>query len=183
MTPSPRMTWTHASSSCATIAASAARIWASTTEPIRSTLSLISVISLSKEVRCGWVGGSKRGERKSASRASSSMTPANASATRGLAGVRSSSMSGVLGSAEPAGDVVLGHPALGVGEDLERRTLFHDVPRPVLGHVHEHGTVGCASGLLHVVGHDDDRVVLAQLRHELFDLERGAWVQRRTGFV
>src|SRR4051794_31048234 len=68
-------------------------------------------------------------------------------------------------SAEPAGDVGLGALVVGVGEDL-----LGDVELDEVAEIHEGGEVGDARRLLHVVGHDDDRVVLLQLVDQLLDL-------------
>ena len=40
-----------------------------------------------------------------------------------------------------------------------------------------------ASGLLHVVGHDDDRVFALDLLHQVLDLRGGDRVQRRARLV
>src|SRR3954454_19337201 len=67
-------------------------------------------------------------------------------------------------SAEPATDVILGLLLAGVGEDLLRRVDLDQaagLARPL--DVEERGHVARARGLLHVVGHDDDRVLLLEL--------------------
>src|SRR5262245_8733117 len=52
-----------------------------------------------------------------------------------------------------------------------------------LAEVHEGREIGYACGLLHVVGHDGDRVVVLEFVDQLFDLCRGDRVQRRAGLV
>src|SRR5689334_23813716 len=47
----------------------------------------------------------------------------------------------------------------------------------------ERGAVGDAGGLLHVVGHDHDRITAFQLEHQLFHAGRGRGVQRGGGLV
>src|SRR5215475_9637750 len=52
-----------------------------------------------------------------------------------------------------------------------------------LAEVHEGREIRHASGLLHVVGHDGDRVVVLEFVDQLFDLCRGDRIERRAGFV
>src|SRR5829696_1689428 len=167
MSRSPMMTCSAASASWAISAAIAARIWDSTSAPIRSTLSLTSATSRSYVLRVGWVTGG---------------IPAGWSRSGG-SGFGVSNMGRCLRSSEPARDVVLGHLVLRVREDLERRRLLHHVPGPVVGHVHEYRLVRRPRRLLHVVGHDHDGVVLLQVEHELLDLERRAGVEGGAGLV
>ncbi len=56
-----------------------------------------------------------------------------------------------------------------------------DLDQPA--HVEESGDVGTPARLLHVVGDDDDGVVLLQLVDELLDLDRGDGIERGTGLV
>jgi hypothetical protein len=71
-------------------------------------------------------------------------------------------------------------------EDLVGRTGFHEIAGPVaLGDVHaeEGGDVGDPLRLVHVVGHDCDRVVLLQLQHELLDPSSRDGVEGGAGLV
>src|SRR5215467_2532814 len=52
-----------------------------------------------------------------------------------------------------------------------------------LAEVHEGREIGYACGLLHVVGHDGDCVVVLEFVDQLFDLCRGDRVERRAGLV
>src|SRR5437016_2259686 len=78
-------------------------------------------------------------------------------------------------SAEAPGDVVLRAAIARSREHLARQIELDQ-----LAEIHEAGEVGHPRGLLHVVGHDDDRVVLLELIDQLLDLggrdriERGA---------
>src|ERR1044071_7769579 len=80
-------------------------------------------------------------------------------------------------SAEAPGDVILGARVARAGEDAARGPVFHE-----LAEIHEGGAIRRARGLLHVVGHDRDRVLLLQLVDELLDargrdrIERRAWL-------
>src|SRR5687767_805145 len=65
--------------------------------------------------------------------------------------------SGML--AEPPGDVGLGARLAGVLEDLPRLPELDELPEVEVGRV-----VADAGGLLHVVRHDDHRVVLPKLQ-------------------
>src|SRR5918994_6597292 len=107
----------------------------------------------------------------------SSKLPPNASATWGTVGRLLSMAVSSPGSAEPARDVILGELVLRAGEQAASRPLLDHIARPVLGHVEEHGPVRGAGGLLHVVGHDHDGVLLLELEHELLDLERRARIE------
>jgi len=80
--------------------------------------------------------------------------------------------------AEPAVDVVGGLLLARGGEDLLGRAVLDEVALE-----HEGGGVGNAGGLLHVVGDDNDRVVLAELGDEVLDRGGGLGVQRRAGLV
>src|SRR5690606_23008349 len=76
-------------------------------------------------------------------------------------------------SAEATGDVVLRGLLAGVGEHGGRRVDL-DEPTGLAGRgdVEEARAVRDARGLLHVVGHDDDRVALLERRDEVLDRER-----------
>src|SRR5664280_255081 len=52
-----------------------------------------------------------------------------------------------------------------------------------LAEIHERGEVGHARGLLHVVGHDGDRVVVLELVDQFLDLGGGDRVERRARLV
>src|SRR5918994_5545355 len=78
-----------------------------------------------------------------------------------------------VASAEAAGDVVLGQLVRRAGEELLGRRDLDEVAGAVLAHGEERGVVARACRLLHVVGDDDDRVVLLELVHELLDPQRG----------
>src|SRR5215207_3152074 len=98
-----------------------------------------------------------------------------------------------VASAMPAladlpGDVVLGALVLGVREALVRPVVLHDGARAVLAVVveldgEERRHVRNARGLLHVVGDDDDRVVLLELEHQILDPPSGDRVEGRAGLV
>ena len=73
-------------------------------------------------------------------------------------------------SAEAAGDVGLSCWVVGVGEDLRRGPVLDQAARLAdAGEVEEGGRLRDTSGLLHVVGHDDDRVALFELVDEVLD--------------
>src|ERR1700719_1720138 len=76
--------------------------------------------------------------------------------------------------AEPAGDVGLCPLVLRLVEQVGRRSELDELAVTTLGvHEHEGGEVRDARCLLHVVGHDDDGVVLRELGHQVLDLQRG----------
>src|SRR6266513_3408386 len=79
---------------------------------------------------------------------------------------------------EPAGDVVLGPLVARVREERARHTELDQ-----LAQEHEARGVGHAGRLLHVVGHDDDRVAVLQLEHQLLDLRRGDGIEGRARLV
>lgn len=86
--------------------------------------------------------------------------------------------------AEAAGDVVLRGLLAGVGEDLLGVVDFDQPPRlSCRFQVEERGVVADPGGLLHVVGDDDDRVVLLQLTDQLLDGHRRDRVQRGARLV
>src|SRR5574341_1905486 len=65
--------------------------------------------------------------------------------------------------AKPSGDVVLSAPVPWVRENLVRDAVLYQPPGALFVHEHERRVVGNPRRLLHVVGDDDDRVVLHQL--------------------
>src|SRR4249919_1923300 len=67
-------------------------------------------------------------------------------------------------SAESARHVIFGQLLAGGGEQRRRRTRLNEAAQP-----EERRDVRHASGLLHVVGHDDDRVVALKFVDQLFD--------------
>src|ERR1700761_8231218 len=78
-------------------------------------------------------------------------------------------------SAEAAGDVILGPPIARRGEDLAGVVELDQ-----LAEIHEGGLVGDARRLLHVMGHDRDRVVLGELLDQLLDLGGRDRIERRA---
>src|SRR5437867_4008044 len=66
------------------------------------------------------------------------------------------------GLSEAPGDVVLGPPVRGGGEDLLRVVHLHQRPAQ-----QERGPIRHPRRLLHVVGHDDHRILLPQLLDQL----------------
>src|SRR5215210_393444 len=70
-----------------------------------------------------------------------------------------------------------------VGEDVRGSPVLDEVAGPIVAHREERRPVADPRGLLHVVRHDDDRVALLQLCHEVLDLERRAWVERGRRLV
>src|SRR3954469_14503974 len=87
-------------------------------------------------------------------------------------------------SAETAADVVLGLLLRRVGEDLLRRVDLHEttgLARPL--DVEERRQVAGARGLLHIVRHDHDRVLLLELENQVLDGQSGDRVQCRGGLV
>src|SRR3954452_17646603 len=81
-------------------------------------------------------------------------------------------------SAEPAGDVVLGHLLARLGEHLVGPAELDQVAE-----MKEGGLLRDPRRLLHVVGHDHDREARAQLVDELLDMGGGDRVERRAGLV
>src|SRR5690242_18860609 len=67
---------------------------------------------------------------------------------------------------ELSGHVALRALVARVGEDLVGRHDLHE-----LAVEHERGGIRHSRGLLHVVGHDDDRHPRLELLHELLDLQ------------
>src|SRR3954462_11292578 len=85
---------------------------------------------------------------------------------------------------ETTADVVLGLLVVGIREDL-LGLAYLDQATGLAGalDVEERGEVAGAAGLLHVVGDDDDRVVLLELEDELIDRQRRDRVERGRGLV
>src|ERR1700694_574596 len=75
--------------------------------------------------------------------------------------------------AEPTGDVLFGQLLLRRHEDIVGLVVF-DQP----SEHEEGGSIGYASGLLHVVRDDHDRVILFEIVNQLFDLRRGNRIER-----
>jgi hypothetical protein len=94
--------------------------------------------------------------------------------------MRGTAATGRTGSAEAAGDVVLGL-LLRSGSGAEDLSVSAELDQ--LAHEHERGVVGDAGGLLHVVGDDDDRVVAFSARRSAPRSSRGDRVQGRAGLV
>src|SRR6185295_3858983 len=82
------------------------------------------------------------------------------------------------GSAEAAGQVVLGELLLGLQHHL-RRLAFLDQ----LAHPHEDRAVGDARRLLQVVGDDDDRQLVLEPCHQLLDALGRDRIERRARLV
>ena len=78
----------------------------------------------------------------------------------------------------PAGDIVVSSVILGFGEDLPGGAEFDQVPQK-----HKTGFFGDSSGLLHIMGDDDDGKVFLKLQHQAFDLFRSHGIQGRAGFI
>ena len=78
-------------------------------------------------------------------------------------------------------NVVLGQLVLRVREDVDGAVLLDHVAGAIFAHREEGRLVADPRRLLHVVGHDHDRVVLAQLGHQLLDPERRDRVERGAG--
>src|SRR5262245_10413006 len=92
------------------------------------------------------------------------------------------------GSAEAAGDVVLGARVGGIAEDLVGGGVLHEHARAVVAFgAHLGGEEGRAiadpRGLLHVVGDDHDRVLRLELLHQVLDAAGGDGIERRAGLV
>src|SRR6478735_7963675 len=81
-------------------------------------------------------------------------------------------------SAETARDVVFGALLFGAREDHVRAIVLDELTQ-----IEECRKIGDASGLLHVVRHDHDRVGLSEFVNQLFDARRSDWVERRARLV
>src|SRR5215475_763297 len=87
-------------------------------------------------------------------------------------------LAGLAGSAKAAGDVILRASVA-----RRREHLAGGIELNELAEIHEGREVGHAGGLLHVVGHDHDRVVDLELVDELLDLCGRDRVERRARLV
>src|SRR3954452_499275 len=84
----------------------------------------------------------------------------------------------LLRSAVAAGDIVLRARFTRVGKDSRRLAVFNE-----FAEMEESSALGDARGLLHIVGHNGDRITPAQLVDQLLDFRGGDRVERRAGFV
>src|SRR5215470_17213363 len=75
-------------------------------------------------------------------------------------------------SAETTVHIIFGALVGRLIEDGTSRASFHD-----LAVEHEDRVIGDATGLLHVVCDDDDRVLRLELLDQFFDALRGSWVE------
>src|SRR5919198_1199550 len=85
--------------------------------------------------------------------------------------------------AESPGDVILSTRVFRAVEDLVRGSELDQLAGPPLVHQHEGGEVRYAGGLLHVVGHDHDRVAALEALHELLDAQGGDRIEGGAGLV
>src|SRR4051812_46020379 len=83
-----------------------------------------------------------------------------------------------IGSAEPAGYVIFGFLARRLNEQGVGGAEFDQFTQ-----IHISSVVRHAGRLLHVVRHDDHRVVGLELIHQFFDPRRGNRIQRRAGLI
>src|ERR1700683_161433 len=81
-------------------------------------------------------------------------------------------------STETAADVIFGLFLSGIGKECFRGVHFNQAP-----HVKESGDIGATARLLHVMGDDDNGVVLLQLVNEFLNLDRGDGIQRGAGLI
>src|SRR5262249_15221451 len=81
-------------------------------------------------------------------------------------------------SAEATRYVVFGLLLLRLDKHFVGHSEFHHFPQIHIGSV-----IRNARGLLHVVGHDDDRVIVLQLVHELLDPAVGDRIESRRRLV
>src|SRR5919197_3701686 len=130
-----------------------------------------------------WASSTSRWRSASSARPSAatimSSAPSACSSSRASSSWKACRVS-VIGDPLPelAGNVVLRALVVRRGEHLLRRADLDKLAEP-----EERRAVGDASRLLHVVGHDDDRVLALELVDELLDLQRGDRVERREGLV
>src|SRR5438034_10054240 len=90
----------------------------------------------------------------------------------------------VVPLAESSGDVVLSSLVLRPLEELDRGSELDQLAVAVRGvHQHERRVVRHPRRLLHVVGDDDDRVVLCETADQVLDLQRRDGVEGRAGLV
>ena len=173
------MTRGAAAASWAVRAAIAARIASSTSEPIRRTWSLTALLAIERRPRR--VGrGSRRSRRRSSS--ASRMISLIWRVTATWRGVVAWPSRGSPSQPNRPDDVVLGQLFFGLVK-IDRVAHLDEVAGAVVAHREERGPVADAGRLLHVVGHDDDRVVLAQLGHQLLDAEGRDGIERRRRLV
>src|SRR5215472_17080193 len=95
-----------------------------------------------------------------------------------IAGPRSPIDRPLNSSAEAAGDVVLGALIDRRREHLAGRVELHQFSQ-----IHERRVVRDARSLLHVVGHDGNRVVVLEFVDKLFDFRRRDGVERRARLI
>src|SRR5687768_9005069 len=93
-----------------------------------------------------------------------------------------------LPSAESTGDIRLRALVARIGEDLLGGVVLDEPARATVAlgrHLgrEERGAVADAGRLLHVVGHDDDRVPVLDLLHQLLDARGRDRVERRARLV
>src|SRR5690606_13805191 len=81
-------------------------------------------------------------------------------------------------STEPPGDVVFGQLLRRVRKNRLSVVIFDHSAHPK-----ESSVITYARGLLHVVGHDDDRVVPLELQDQLLDLRGGDRIERGARLV
>src|SRR5260370_14891550 len=121
----------------------------------------------------------RRSASREASICASTTVPMRTTDSRRLASSLSNVRRGMSALAEAPGDVSLCPwvprcvEEVGCGGKLDQLSVTS-----LRGHEHESREVGDASGLLHVVRDDHDRVVTRQLHHEVFDLQGSHRVER-----
>src|SRR6266568_6924210 len=81
-------------------------------------------------------------------------------------------------STEASGHIIFGLFLRRVGKDFFRRVELNQ-----LAQKKESCKIGNARGLLHIVGDNDDGVILLQLKDQILNLRRGQRVERRAGLV
>src|SRR5713101_3133601 len=80
--------------------------------------------------------------------------------------------------AESASDVILSFLLLPGSEEFIRLAKFYQPTQ-----IHESGEIGDPGGLLHVVGHDHNRITLLEFVDQFFDFGRGNGIQGRTWLI
>ena len=80
--------------------------------------------------------------------------------------------------AESAGNVIFSLFVLWFDEDSVGSAKFDQ-----LTHIHIGGVVRYPGSLLHIVGHDQDRNLVSEIRDQFFDTCGCDWIQRRGGFI
>src|SRR5205823_8368717 len=78
----------------------------------------------------------------------------------------------------PPGDVFLGLPLGGVRKYFRSTVDLDQTPE-----IEKGGVIGTAARLLHVVGDDDDRVLLLELADQFLNFGRRDRIERGTWFV